>query len=61
MTKNAANTRQKNGAHKTSHPYSNKDHQLFFNHHSSHSSGIKKQEKQKGTTAHPRNQIGNTY
>ncbi|QEY52745.1 hypothetical protein [Legionella longbeachae] len=47
MTKNAANTRQKNGAHKTSHPYSNKDHQLFFNHHSSHSSGIKKTRKTK--------------
>ncbi|WP_115708576.1 hypothetical protein [Legionella sainthelensi] len=56
MTKKAANTRQKNGAHKTNHPYSDKDHQLFFNQRSPHSSGIKKTRKTKNEQ-HPTQEI----
>ncbi|VEH36981.1 hypothetical protein [Legionella sainthelensi] len=54
MTKKAANTRQKNGAHKTNHPYSDKDHQLFFNQRSPHSSGIKKTRKTKMNNTPPK-------
>ncbi|KTD14523.1 coiled-coil protein [Legionella gratiana] len=45
MTKKSTNTRQKNGTHQTNQPYSNKDSQLFFNQHPSHSAGIKKTRK----------------
>lgn len=56
MTKKAANTRKKNGDHKTTHLYSNKDHQRFFNQHSSHSSGIKKTRNTK-KEQHPTQEI----